>query len=119
MLIMVDIDIGIKMPDTSPLGILEKMLMALEEVDICSRPVTLPPISQVTMLYFCLYMLLLVVSMIVFMEMKEVILGLVMEDVEVGPKRSANFPFKSTEKVLMVNREVDISVRAAPSPPII
>ena len=68
-LMMTDRDIGLKRPVTLPLKIWEKLFMMIVEVDIGPRPSTIPPITQVTMVDFCVYLLILVILMIVFMKM--------------------------------------------------
>ena len=68
--------------------------MVVGEVDIGPRPDTLPPITQATMVYFFVHLLLLVVFMKVFMKIKEVIAVMMMEDVDLGLKRTATLPFK-------------------------
>ena len=42
-----------------------------------------------------------------FMDMKEVIVGMTKEDMELGLKRPSTISFTTMEKVLMVTREVD------------
>ena len=42
-----------------------------------------------------------------FMEMKEVIVGVTKEDMELGLKRPSTIYFTTMENVLMVTREVD------------
>ena len=53
------------------------------------------------------------------MKMKQVILGLMTEDVELGHKRPATITFTMVEKVLMVVGELDIGLRPSPLPTII
>ena len=50
-MMMVDVYIGIKILATFPLEIREKLLVVMGELDIGPRPVTLTPITQVTMVY--------------------------------------------------------------------
>ena len=69
MLIMTDVDLGLNTPVTLPLEILKKVLMAIGEVGIGPRPATIPHITQVTMVDCCVYLLILVVLMILFMKM--------------------------------------------------
>ena len=69
MLMMADVDIGQKIPETLPLVICKKLLMLIEEVDKCPRLSTITPITQVTMEDCCVYLLIIVVLMIVFMTM--------------------------------------------------
>ena len=55
----------------------------------------------------------IIALMIVFTTLKEVIVGLLVEDGEVDLKRSVTINFTIMEKVLMVMREVDIGLRTA------
>ena len=48
---MVDMDIGIKIPATFPLTIHDKMLVVMRDMDIGPRIGTLTPITHVTMVY--------------------------------------------------------------------
>ena len=52
-------------------------------------------------------------------ENKEVIVEVLVQDVEVGLKRSATLPLIIMDKVLMVLGELGIGLRPAPLPPII
>ena len=70
MLVMADLDLVLKRSATIPLKILDKLLMVIGDVDIGPRPVTISPITHVTMLYCFVDMFILVVSMIFFMTMK-------------------------------------------------
>ena len=54
-LMMVDVDIGLKRPYNIPLTIWKKLLMLIGEVDIGPTPDTLPPINQITMVDCCRY----------------------------------------------------------------
>ena len=74
---MGEVDIGINRPATLLLKFVEKVLTVMREVDIGLIPVTLPPITQVTEVDFCVYLLLLVVFTKVFIMMKEVIVVVV------------------------------------------
>ena len=56
---------------------------------------------------------------ILFMENKEVILGVVVQDGEVGLKILSNIPFTIMYKLLMVIWEVDIGLGPVLLPPII
>ena len=119
MLMMADVGFCFNRTATLSIIILEKMLMVNEEVDIGTRPDTLPTTTQVTMLDCYVYLLLLVVFTKVFMTMKDVIPGLMMEDVALFHKRPVTLTFTITEKVLTVMGEVDIGLRLSPLPPII
>ena len=68
MLMMADVDIGLKRPATITLTILEKLLTVIGEVDIGPIKATLTPIIQVTMVYCCVYLLILVFLIIFFMQ---------------------------------------------------
>ena len=107
-MMMVDVDLDLKIPETSPLAIWEEMLVEMVEVDIGPIPATLPPITQVTM-----------VDCLVYLNLKDDILGVMVQDVEVGLKISATLTFTMTEKVFMVVREVDIGLRPDLLPTII
>ena len=90
---MADMNLGIKMPDTLPLEILDNKLTVIGEVNIGTVPATITPITQLTMVDSCVYLLLLVMLMIVYMRMKGVIVGVMMEDADVGLNISAILPF--------------------------
>ena len=62
---------------------------------------------------------LLFMWMIVFMKVKEVILGLMVQNLGVGIKISVTFSFTMMEKVLMLMGEVDLGLRPSSLPPII
>ena len=51
---MVDVDLGLNRPYTSPLEIREKLLAVMGEVGIGIRLATLPTITQVNMANCCL-----------------------------------------------------------------
>ena len=70
MLTMSDVDIGLKRPATLPLSIVEKLLMVIGELYLGPRTATLTNINQVTMVDFCVYMLLILVFMKVLMLTK-------------------------------------------------
>ena len=99
---MEDVGIGLNRPTTFPLETLEKMLVGIGDVDIGTRPATLTTITQVTMLYCCVYLVLLVMLMILLMKMKELIVVLMSQDVEVGLNRSYTITSTMMEEVLMV-----------------
>ena len=67
---MTDIYSGLKIPDTLPFAIVDKVLIVIGELDIGLRPATLPPITQVTMVDCCDYLLILILFMKVFITMK-------------------------------------------------
>ena len=62
--------------------------MVIGEVGIGPILATITPMTQVTMVDYCLYLVLLAMLMIVFTKMEEVIAGLIIQDMEVGLKRS-------------------------------
>ena len=68
-LMMSEVDLGLNIPATINLAICKKLFKAIGYVYICPRPDNFPPITRVTMVHCCVYMLILVVSMIVFMKM--------------------------------------------------
>ena len=69
MLVMADTDIFLKRLATPALAILYKLFMVIVEADIGPRPANLTLINQVTMVYPCIYMLILVSPMILFITM--------------------------------------------------
>ena len=89
MLVIPDVDLGLKGPFNPLLTIMENLFMVIGEVDIGLIPANLSPITQAIMVDFCVYLLLLVVFIKVFTTMKEVIV-LVMIDL----KRPATIHFK-------------------------
>ena len=119
MLMIEYVDLGLKRPDTDNSTIVEKVLIMIREVVIGLRPATLHPITHVTMVDCCVYLLLLVLFTHVFTEMKEVIVVVMTEDVDLGLKKPDTIPFKIVQLVLMVMGEVDIGLRPAPLPHII
>ena len=116
---MADVDLGLKRTATISIEILWKVFMVTEDVDIVLRPTTLPTISQVIMLDSCVYLLLLIVFVELFMSMKEVKVVVMMQDMELGLKITATITFTITEKVLTMMGEVNIGIKSAPIPPII
>ena len=75
---MEDVDLGLKRRVTLLLAILDKVLMMMGEVEISLRPATLPPITQVTVVDFGVYLLLLFPFTILLLVMKEVIVVVMM-----------------------------------------
>ena len=67
---MLDIDLGLKRTATINLIIMEKLLMVIGDVDIFPKTYNLPPITQFTMVDFCVRLLLLVVFMKFFIKWK-------------------------------------------------
>ena len=84
---MADVYLVLNIPAIFTLAVLDKLLVITGDVDIVSSPATITPITQVTMVYCCLYLFLLAILMIVFMKIKKVIVGVTMKDVEVGLNR--------------------------------
>ena len=119
MVMMEEVYLGLKIPSTLLLTILEKFFMVMEEVDIGIRTATLPPITQVDVVYCWVYLLFIDVFSKVFMVMKGVIVVEIVEDVDSDIKRLDTLTFKIVDKVLMVVREMDIGIRSYPLPPII
>ena len=68
-LMVADVYIGLMVPPTLPLVIQKILLMVIGEVDTGTRPVTIPPVTQVNIVDCCLYLLVLIVLMIVFITM--------------------------------------------------
>ena len=66
------VDIGHEIPDTIPIAIVDQVLMLVVEVDTGLRSSTLPPITQVVVVYFWVSHFLLVPLKKKFMVMKEV-----------------------------------------------
>ena len=56
--------------------------MVIEDVDIVPITDTLTPISQVTIVDFCVYLLLLIFSLKLFMTIKEVIVVVMIQEME-------------------------------------
>ena len=90
---ILDVGLGLNRPSTLPLTKLKKLFMVIGELYIGSRPDNITPITQVAMVDCCAYQFLFVVTIIVFMTMKYVIVGIVMEDVEVLLNISATINF--------------------------
>ena len=89
---MREVDLGLKIPAYLPLSIAEKLLTVIVEVDLGIILDTLPPITQATMVDCCVYLLLLVLFMGVFMTVKEVTVVVMMEDVDFGLKIPSTLP---------------------------
>ena len=85
-------DLGLKIPAYIPLSIAEKLLTVIVEVDLGIILDTLPPITQATMVDCCVYLLLLVLFMGVFMTVEEVTVVVMMEDVDLGLKIPSTLP---------------------------
>ena len=77
-------------------------MIVIREVYIGSRPDTITPITQVTMVDCCVYLLLIVVFMKLFTTTKYVISGVMTEDLDLGLKRPATITFKIMQKALIV-----------------
>ena len=71
------------------------------------------------MVNFWVYLFLLVLFTEFFMAMKEVIVVVMMEGVDLVLNIPATLPFKNVEKVLIVMGEVDIGPRPSNLPPLI
>ena len=82
MLMIADVDLFINIPATFTISIVEKVLMVIEDEDIVPISATLPTIYQVTMVYCCVYLLLLIVSLKLFMTIKEVTVVLMIQEME-------------------------------------
>ena len=81
---MLDVNIGLKRSSNIHLAIVEKVLMLTRDVDIGIIPATLSTITHMTVVVCCVYMFLIFMSMKAFMAMKEVIVVVMMEDVDIG-----------------------------------
>ena len=90
---MAGVDLGQKRPAAFTLAIWDKLLVVLGEVDIGPRPDPIPPITPVAMVDFCVYLVLLAILMTLFMKMREVIVGVMVQDVEVGLNISCTILF--------------------------
>ena len=119
MLMTAEMDLVLKIPATFPLAIVEKLLMVIGEVDIGLRPETPPPVTQATMVDCCVYMLLLVMFIKVFMPIKDVIVVEMMEYVYLGLNIPSTIIFTIMDKVLMVMGDLDIGIRPTTIPTII
>ena len=68
---MTDIYSGLKIPDTLPFSIVDKVLIVIGELDIGLRPATLPPVTQVTVVYCWASRFILVLLINFFIKMRE------------------------------------------------
>ena len=84
------------------------MVVVVGDLDIFPRPATLPPITHVTM-----------VDCLVYMNLKEEIVGVMVQDVKFDLKRSAPPLFTVLENLLIMLGEVDICLIPSLIPPII
>ena len=85
------------------------------EVDIDPRRAAIPPITPLTVVNCCAYMLLLVVLIKVFMTIKEVIVVMIMEYMKLGINRPPTIPLTTVDKVVVVMGYVDIGLRPDPT----
>ena len=67
---MVEVDIYLKRPTTLPLAIMEQELMLVVEMDIGHIPATIPPITQVSVVYFWVSHFILVLLTKMVMNMR-------------------------------------------------
>ena len=81
MVMVEDMDFGIKRPSTLIFKIMDKVLIVVGDVDIVIRPANLPPKTQFTMLYCYVYLSFLSISTKVCTVIKEVIVVVIREDV--------------------------------------
>ena len=93
--------------------------MVIVEIGIGPITATIPPIHQVNIVDCCVYLVLLAVFKNVFMIIKPLILGVMVEFMEFSHKRVANLTFTITDKVLTMVVELNLGLRPAPIPPII
>ena len=77
---MAGVDIVLKISTTFHLATWKKLLAVIGEVEISPTPATITPITHVTMVDSCVYLVLLVMLMIVFIKMKEVIVVAMVQD---------------------------------------
>ena len=61
---MTDVYLGLNIPATFPLATSEKILVVVIEVYIVPIPATITPITHVTMLDCCVYLVLLIMFII-------------------------------------------------------
>ena len=106
---LIHVNIGHKRPATLPLSIGEHDLMLKGEVDIGLRPSTITLVTKVSVVYFRLFQEILLVVMGELdigprpdtIPSKQVIVGVMVKDVEVGLKRSTTLPCSMLDKFLM------------------
>ena len=67
---MVEVYIGLKIPSTIPITIVEQWVMLMVEVDICLIPATLPPITQETVIDCWVYHFLIILLPKILMVMR-------------------------------------------------
>ena len=79
-----DVDLALKRPATLILTITEKVLMVMVDVDIGIRTATISTIIYINVVDYWVYLLLLVMFTKVLMVTKEVILVANMEVVDLG-----------------------------------
>ena len=72
------VDLVLKRPASIPFKILEKVLVVMVEVDISIIPDNLPPITQVGVVYWWVYPLLLFLFTTFLMVIKDVIIVVMM-----------------------------------------
>ena len=78
MVVMEDVDLGLKTPAFLLFTIVEKFLVVIGYVCICPITADLTTITHVTMVYCCVYLLLVVMFKKVLMKMKEVVVLLML-----------------------------------------
>ena len=101
-MVMEYVGLGVKIIANIIFTNMERVLMLMKEVEIDIRPDTVPPIIQVVMVDCWVYLLLLFLFTDVFVVMKEMIVVVIMEEVDLGLNRLATLNLTTTEKVFMV-----------------
>ena len=84
---MVYVDLDLKRPANFLITIQDKLLLVMGELDIGPRPSTIHPITHVTMTDCLLYM-----------NFKEEIVRVMVQDMEVGIKRSTTLPLNCSRR---------------------
>ena len=89
--------------------------MVIGEVDIGIIPATITPRTPMTMVYFCVYLMLIFVLMKMFISMKQFIVVVITEDVDLGIKIPATLPLTTADKGLMMMGEADKGSQTRPT----
>ena len=124
---MIELDLGHILPSTLHIAISKQELMFKGEVDICLIPDTILIMVKVNMVDSLFFKKILLVAIGELdlgtipdtIPPKEDIVGVMVQDMELGPNISTTFPCSLLEKVLMVLVEVDLGLGPALLPTII